>query len=358
MFNLIEHVWLNFLNMCDNMFNMDAKEYIYEILKNSTVPLSAVDIAKRKNTPSRTYTAHLLSELVTERKVKKIREGKRIFYSAIGTILDRTFRIKNLHEDEIWEIIRRTPGFIESLSDQAETALQFAFTEMLNNAIDHSKSGVAHVLMGVSGDSVFFTIRDYGIGAFNSLMAKKAYPDTLSTIQELVKGKNTSDPIHHSGEGIFWTSKIADYFELRSFDYSLVVDNTIRDNTIRKIEERLVGTEVYFRIEKESKKSIRELFHSYSLDPKKLTLDTTTIPIKLYDLGEVWISRSQAKKVLMNLEKYKKVIFDFGGLDLIGQGFADEIFRVYQNEHPDMILEPINMNETIAILVNDAREKV
>ena len=92
-----------------------------------------------------------------------------------------------------------------------------------------------------------------------------------------------------------------------------------------------------------------------SLDEKSLALDTTTIPIKLYNLGEAWISRSQAKKLLIGLEKYKKIIFDFSGVDLIGQGFADEIFRVYQNTHPNMILEPINMNDTVAILVNDAK---
>lgn len=336
---------------------MNAKDIIYNLLKVSDKPLSAIEIASFKNTPSRTYTAHLLSELVSDGKVLKKRTGKRITYKVVTAIFDKTLKIKDLKEDEVWEEIRKHPGFIESLSDQAETALHFAFTEMLNNAIDHSKSGSVSIFLDTSKDSVFFRIRDFGIGAFNSLMAKKSYPDTLTTIQELIKGKNTSDELHHSGEGIFWTSKIADYFELKSYDYSLIVDNTIPDYSIKHLEEPLVGTEVNFRIEKLTQKSIRDLFHDYSFDHKTLTLDTTAIPIKLYNLGEAWISRSQAKKVLSGLEKYKKIIFDFRGIDLIGQGFADEIFRVFQNAHRDIVLEPINMNDTVSILVNDARNQ-
>lgn len=337
------------------MFNMKAKDLIYHTLKTSDKPLSAAEIADKPNTPSRTYTAHLLSELQKEGKVAKLHSGRNISYSIISSIFDKTINLNGLSEENVWNTIRKSPGFLESLSDQTETSLHFAFTEMLNNAIDHSHSGTVSINMNTSKTSVFFTIRDLGIGAFNSLMAKKSYPDVLYTIQELVKGKNTSDPKHHSGEGIFWTSKIADRFIIKSFEYALIVDNTIPDYTITKLSESLAGTEVYFEIEKNSQKSIRDLFHEYSFDHEALTLDTTTIPIKLYDLGEAWISRSQAKKVLAGLEKYKKIIFDFKGIDLIGQGFADEIFRVWQNAHPDIVLEPINMSDTIAILVNDAR---
>lgn len=344
--------------MYANMFNMNAKELIYNLLKNSSTPLSAVQISRIKDAPSRTYTAHLLSELVSEEKVTKKRIGKEIFYSVNTSIFNQTLKIKNLHEDEIWEQIRKTPGFIESLSDQTETALHFAFTEILNNAIDHSKSGTVSILLDVTKTTVFFIIRDYGIGAFNSLMTKKKYPDTLSTIQELVKGRNTSDPIRHSREGIFWTSKIADRFELKSYDYSLIVDNIISDYTVKKLDEPTIGTEVYFEIEKKSQKSISELFHEYSLDHDALSLDTTAIPIKLYALGEVWISRSQAKKVLEGLNKFKKIIFDFKGIDLIGQGFADEIFRVWQNSHPDIILEAINANENVEFMIQHAKNTI
>ena len=343
--------------MYANMFNMNASQKIFEILKEAKSPISALEISKLPDMPSRTYTAHLLSQLLAEGKIEQVRDGKNLRYFISRVVFEQTLPLRDLREDEVWDEIRRTSGFIESLSERAETSLHFAFTEMLNNAIDHSNSGTVSIRLEFVEDDVAFSIRDFGVGAFNSLRVKRKYPDTLTAIQELVKGKNTSDPVRHSGEGIFWTSKIADYFELKSYEYSLIVDNMINDYTIAPLDEPLLGTEVIFRLKKESKKSIRELFHQFSFDGIRLALDTTTIPIKLYDFGEVWISRSQAKKLLMGLEKYKRIIFDFHGVDLIGQGFADEIFRVYQDAHPETILEPVNMNETIAILVNGARDE-
>jgi 23S rRNA pseudoU1915 N3-methylase RlmH len=48
------------------------------------------------------------------------------------------------------------------------------------------------------------------------------------------------------------------------------------------------------------------------------------------------VSRSQAKRVLAGIDRFKVAALDFTGVDWIGQGFADEIFRVYQNAHPEI----------------------
>ena len=84
-------------------------------------------------------------------------------------------------------------------------------------------------------------------------------------------------------------------------------------------------------------------------------MDTTSIPVNLYQDGDIWISRSQAKKLLAGLERYKKIIFNFAGVEVIGQAFADEIFRVFNIEHPDIILEPINMSDSVRLMVSHAQ---
>ena len=71
--------------------------------------------------------------------------------------------------------------------------------------------------------------------------------------------------------------------------------------------------------------------------------------------GKICMTRSQAKKVLAGLEKYKKIIFNFAGVEVIGQAFADEIFRVFNIEHPEIELEPINMSESVRLMVERAR---
>ena len=59
------------------------------------------------------------------------------------------------------------------------------------------------------------------------------------------------------------------------------------------------------------------------------------------------VARSQARRILKRLNEFREVIFDFNGIDFMGQGFADEIFRVFQNAHPDIVLRPINANEAV-----------
>jgi hypothetical protein len=48
------------------------------------------------------------------------------------------------------------------------------------------------------------------------------------------------------------------------------------------------------------------------------------------------------------------VVLDFEGVDLVGQGFADEVFRVWAQQHPDVLLIPTGMNEPVAFMVERA----
>ena len=59
------------------------------------------------------------------------------------------------------------------------------------------------------------------------------------------------------------------------------------------------------------------------------------------------VARSHARRILRDKDEFKEVFFDFNGIEFMGQGFADEIFRVFQNAHPDIVLRPINANEAV-----------
>lgn len=334
---------------------MNTKEQIYKILLKKP-GISAAEISRLCHISYRTYASKILNQLIVEHRVRREKQGRNVIYFVSDMVigLEENLKLKGLHEDEIWTKLRKTTNFLNDLSEQAENILYFAFTEMLNNAIDHSRSGVGYVKIWLEGDKLKFIVKDNGIGVFKNVMAKKHFSSEIEAIQEIVKGKLTTAARRHSGEGIFWTSKIADKFVLTSYKYELVVDNNIDDYTIKKLQKNLVGTEVYFEVEKGTKKSIRQLFRDYTFDQEHLTLDTTVIPINLYQEGDIWISRSQAKKVLAGLERYKKIIFNFAGVEVIGQAFADEIFRVFNIEHPEIILEPINMTDSVNLMVSRA----
>lgn len=49
----------------------------------------------------------------------------------------------------------------------------------------------------------------------------------------------------------------------------------------------------------------------------------------------------------MRFEHFKIVTLDFDGVEEIGQAFADEVFRVFQQAYPATTLVPIHMTQSI-----------
>jgi len=80
----------------------------------------------------------------------------------------------------------------------------------------------------------------------------------------------------------------------------------------------------------------------------------TTIQIKLVRRGTFHISRSEARQMMAGLEKFRTIILYFDQVPVIGQAFADEIFRVFQGRHPEIVITPKNMNETVKFWVERA----
>jgi len=59
--------------------------------------------------------------------------------------------------------------------------------------------------------------------------------------------------------------------------------------------------------------------------------------------------------LLHGLEAFREVVVDFSDVPGIGQGFADEIFRVFVAAHPETTMVPIHMNETVSFFVTKAQ---
>ena len=54
---------------------------------------------------------------------------------------------------------------------------------------------------------------------------------------------------------------------------------------------------------------------------------------------------------MSGLDKFEQIIIDFSKVDIIGQGFADEIFRVFKNHHPEINLETKNTSQAINAMI-------
>jgi len=66
------------------------------------------------------------------------------------------------------------------------------------------------------------------------------------------------------------------------------------------------------------------------------------------------VSRSQARRILSGLELLKEVTLDFKNIEYIGQAFADEIFRVFKNRNPEILLKTVNLNGEVQNMINRA----
>jgi hypothetical protein len=101
-------------------------------------------------------------------------------------------------------------------------------------------------------------------------------------------------------------------------------------------------------ISKQSSRTVKKVFNRYSAADNDFSFNRTHVPVALARYGnEQLISRSQAKRLLARLEPFKEVFLNFQGVDTIGQAFADEIFRVFKSEHPDIEILYVRTNKDV-----------
>ena len=332
---------------------MNFKEKIIKLLEKKK-EIRTRDLVQKYGV-SRQFASSEIHKLVQGGLLVKFGSTRSAHYclaskgKSVNTISKRE-KNKNLEEHAVLESLQKQAPFLKSLQDNLYSIFYYAFSEMLNNAIDHSQSENIKITIAKNKQLVFH-IDDFGIGVFRNIQKKKKLQSELESVQDLLKGKTTTQPQAHSGEGIFFTSKIADIFVLESFGYRLTIDNLIEDVFFEKIKSRKKGTKVTFIIDLKTSKHLNDLFRSFQADPQEHAFDKTQIQIKLYTLGTIHISRSQARRVLVGLGKFKMIVLDFDQVPLVGQAFADEIFRVFQQKHLDIQIIPINMNEAVQFMI-------
>lgn len=330
--------------------------------------LYSKDLVERFNV-SRQYVSLIISALVMENKLVKLGSTKQAFYvlpeyakshpEIFPPKYAKSFRNEKLEEHKVLDQIEQTFPTLKKLPENVRSIFTYAFSEMLNNAIEHSKSVRVGIEVSVSKNTFSFIVQDSGIGVFRNVMKKKGLKSEMEAIQDILKGKTTTMPKSHSGEGIFFTSKAGDVFVLDSFGYQLIVDNETPDVFVKTVKKIKRGTRVMFKISAESNRHLNEVFKKYTnlTNDSDYGFDKTDIRVKLYAMGGVHISRSQARRVLSGLEKFKIIVFDFDKVPTVGQAFADEVFRVFHNKYPQIKLEAENMTEGVKFMVERAKNE-
>jgi len=257
--------------------------------------------------------------------------------------IKRDLALVGLDESVVYENIAITLN-LTRLPSNVEAIVHYAFTEMLNNAIDHSMSDRCTIEVCLDANKVSFSVKDGGIGVFCSIAEKLDLRDEPSAMIELLKGKTTTMPQAHSGEGIFFVSRSADRLVLRSHRLQVEWDRD-RDDVFVSDPRSTKGTLVQFEIRRDSRTRLEEVFAEFAPEQYDFQFEKTRVLVKL--LREDYVSRSEAKRLLHNLDKFSEIELDMRDVAHVGQGFADEIFRVFASAHPEIDIRTTNASKGV-----------
>ncbi len=327
----------------------DRKRQI-DSLFDSEGPLQAGDIARSIGVTRQTAHRHL-RQLVADGRLEVEGAGRSTRYRRPKNIDTRRYPTENLTEDHVWAEMSGTGSMVESLPDAARAVLHYALTEMVNNVVDHSGALEVELALFLEGGCAKLSVRDLGVGIFNHIRLKLDLQSEIEALQELSKGKTTTMPSRHTGEGIFFTSRAVNRFEIESGTLRWIVDNRRMDMAVGSLDPPARGTTVNLEIDQDSARDLTEVFEQHTED---FEFAKTRIVVRLFEIGTEFVSRSQAKRLTSGLEKFREVALDFAGVELVGQGFADEVFRVWAQFHPEVRLIPVDMIEPVAFMVERA----
>jgi anti-sigma regulatory factor (Ser/Thr protein kinase) len=298
-------------------------------------------------------TAHrLLHALVLAEVLERRGRGRAAAYRLRP--VTRRFRIRGLEEDRAWTELSERIARVRPLGPDEGRSLQYAATEIINNAVEHSRGTRVDVSVAFgSAGAMTVTIRDDGVGVYRKVCEDFGIATAHDAIVQLEKGKLTSDPARHSGEGLFFSSKVVCRFRLESQGVAWIVDNLVADSAVGKGAD-LRGTLVVLEVVRGKTPRLEDVFEAWT-DPDTLRFSKTRASIRLSTLGTSLVSRSEARRLVADLTKFSHVTLDFSGVEVVGQGFCDEVFRVFARAHPQLVLEPVGMNDPIAFMVGRAR---
>jgi hypothetical protein len=75
----------------------------------------------------------------------------------------------------------------------------------------------------------------------------------------------------------------------------------------------------------------------------------------IYSLQSLPMVNNVIVPLMNRFDRFLEVVLDFTGVDFIGQGFADEIFRVFARAHPSTRLIPVHYTDTVEKMITHVR---
>lgn len=265
------------------------------------------------------------------------------------------YALEGLAEDRVWS--RDVAPLLSGLPANVMDIAHYGLTEMVNNAIDHSEGKKLSVTVLSKDSQITLWVADDGIGIFRKIASALDLPDDRLALLELSKGKFTTDPKRHTGEGVFFTSRAFDHFEIAAgglvFDHLAGHDTDVLQENKPRADKS--GTTIMMTITTDATRTLKQVFEEYSSGPDDYSFAKTIVPVRLAQVGDQnLISRSQGKRLMQRVDQFRHVMLDFTGIKTIGPAFADEVFRVFAREHPETEIIAIHATPEVQQMIRRA----
>ena len=285
---------------------------------------------------------------------------------AEGVTINRSYRLRilerwqrhypldgQLAEDVVWR--NNIEDFLDELPDNVLDIWHYGFSELFNNAIDHSDANKVSVKVEKTAAGVSLDLIDDGVGIFTKIQNQFGLLDERHAALELSKGKLTTDPENHSGQGIFFTSRMFDEYSILSGETFFYHKFGAEGDWILERGDHGSGTMISMKLNSQISRTVKEIFDQYT-SGEDYAFSKTIVPVRLAQYNrEKLISRSQARRLMARVDSFNTVVLDFNKVEALGQAFADEVFRVFPNRHQDVEVFAINANTAVQQMISRAK---
>ena len=190
----------------------------------------------------------------------------------------KSYPLHGLQEDIPWQR-DFAPNF--DLPPHVGRMVQHAFTELLNNAADHSEGSSVTVSLRQTPSHVQLLVSDDGCGVFEKIRGTYDIPDAPLAMLELSKGRLTTAPQAHTGRGLFFSSQLADVFDLHA--NGTAFQRRAWDSSGWRPGKALPrqGTSIYMAIALDTTRTLEQVLGAWSVDGSGIAFDRTVISLRL-----------------------------------------------------------------------------
>ena len=107
--------------------------------------------------------------------------------------------------------------------------------------------------------------------------------------------------------------------------------------------------DVAFFVSRSARRKLEEVFSAFAPEDFDFRFERSQVLVRFY--AGPYVARSEARRLLARLDGFREVFLDFSGVKSLGQGFADEVFRVFAAAHPGVTLKTENVAPGIEAVI-------